>query len=54
MYVMSVSHKTMIEGYAKVILEGVDCARVVQYLALAKPLQDAEMAFKSVFVLSGP
>lgn len=53
-YVMSVqNHKTSQEGYAKVILDPLDHARICQYVNQIWPLQDRQNASVYLFILSG-
>ena len=53
-YVMSVEHhKTSLEGFAKVVMQLVDHARVLQYTTAVRPLQVADSEAKYLFLLSG-
>lgn len=53
-YVMSVQqHKTSQEGYAKLVLEPLDHARICQYVHQIRPLQDPEGISTNLFIVSG-
>lgn len=52
--VMSVErHKTSMEGFAKLVLEPLDHARLGQYIHLVRPLQDTQGKSNHLFLLSG-
>ena len=41
LYVMSIElHNTSMEGYAKVVLEGLDHSRITHYIHMLRPLED--------------
>ena len=53
-YIMSVeNHKTAVEGVAKVVLDGVDHGRVIQYLETVRRRQVGDKEVENLFVLSG-
>ena len=53
-YVMSVvNHKTSLDGVAKVVLEGVDHARIIQYKSTIRILQDTGKSSPLLLVLCG-
>ena len=54
LYIMSVeNHKTALEGVAKVILQPVDQARVVQYIDTVRQVQDVKSVTQNLFILTG-
>lgn len=54
LYVVSVrEHKTALEGYAKLVLDGTDHCRIIQYKATVRKLQDSDGKSPQLFLLSG-
>ena len=47
------NHKTAVEGVAKVVLDGVDHGRVIQYLETVRRRQVGDKEVENLFVLSG-
>lgn len=53
-YIMSVKeHKTAKEGYARLVLKGIDYVRIVQYVGTVRKCLNPNEGSEKLFVLSG-